>query len=78
METVGETEMIQTFHKLSVELMEMYTSATSDGRGEEVRTATWSSHGPHNRVDFRRSDHTQKAKEYQKEHEPQLIIRRPM
>ena len=25
METVGETEMIQTFHKLSVELMEMYT-----------------------------------------------------
>ena len=47
MEKVGETEMIQTFHNDGD-----VHSATSARRGQEVRTANWSSYGAHNWLGF--------------------------
>ena len=78
MEMVGDTEMMQTFRKWSVDRMQMYSPprVTEDAKkfglrtGAALDTTTGS--------DFRRSDHRRRAKEDQKEHKPLVIFGRPV
>ena len=48
-------------------------SATSDGRGQEVETASWSSYEPHNRVGFQEI-RTHAERKSTRKNKPQLII----
>ena len=67
MEKVGETEMIHIFHKPPLRVTEAKKCGLRIGIAMDLTTG-W---------DFRRSDHRQKAREYQKEYKPKLVIGSP-
>ena len=73
MEKLRET-MIQTFRKLSVDLMEMYSLPRVAEEAKKLGLRTGAVMYPTIGRNFRRSRHRQRAKEYQKRTQAQLII----